>query len=275
MKKIVVTTDLSKASKAGLKFAIQLASQYEVKLVFLQVIELLIPTRWNDVKAKLHMDEEIRLETEKLQDFVLQIYKTCKKRPGKFDCVVRYGAPVSEAILDYANEIGANFICMATRGAGKFSRLMGTHTSAVIRKSHIPILAIPKSYKASAIKEILYASDLSSLKRELRTVEGFAKKIDSSVSVVHFESRMNSESKESFKKMVNKHGLTSVKFKLEKANSEKPLSWHLRKTARKFRADLVAMFAHDKEPWLVRFFQGSKTVEASFDSVKPLLVFPK
>jgi nucleotide-binding universal stress UspA family protein len=44
MKKIVVTTDLSKASKAGLKFAIQLASQYEVKLVFFQVIELLIPS---------------------------------------------------------------------------------------------------------------------------------------------------------------------------------------------------------------------------------------
>ena len=39
MKKILVTTDFSNASKAGMRFAIQLATQMEVELVFFYCFE--------------------------------------------------------------------------------------------------------------------------------------------------------------------------------------------------------------------------------------------
>jgi nucleotide-binding universal stress UspA family protein len=276
MKKILVTTDLSKSSKAGLKFAIQLASQYEVRLVFFRTIELLIPTRWIDVRAKIYKDEQLQLETEKLEKFVLETYKECNKRPGKFDCVVRYGAPVSESVLDYAAEIRASFICMATRGAGKVKRLIGTHTSAVIRNSPIPVFAIPKNYKNSVIKEILYASDFSEVRNELRTVRNFAKKVDSSVSVLHYEYFFDPKaSKETVDHLVTQRGLSDTKFHIEKFNWEYPIDWNLKRATRKFKADIVALFTNRKRSWFERVFIGSNSATASFDSLKPVLVYPK
>lgn len=276
MKKIIVTTDLSKNSKSGLTFAIQLAAQYSVKLIFFQVIELLIPTRWNDVKANIHMDEEIQSETNNLRKFVAQIYKECRRRPGKFDCVVRYGAPVSQAILDFAKEVNASYICMSTRGAGKFKKLIGTHTSTLIKKSPIPVFAIPKNYKASDIKEILYASDFTALGKELRIIKNFAKKVESSISVVHYDHFIDPEAtRKAFDRITNRPGLSDVNFYLEKFNWEETLGWHLRKATRKLKVDIVALFSDHKHPWLMRFLKGSKSAKASFNNVVPLLVYPK
>lgn len=276
MKKIIVTTDLSKNSTSGLKFAIQLAAQYSIKLIFFQAIELLIPTRWNDVKAKVHMDEEIASETDKLRKFVTQAYKECRRRPGKFDCVVRYGAPVSQAVLDYAKEVNADYICISTRGAGQLKKLIGTHTSTLIKRSPIPVFAIPKNYKPSPIKEILYASDFTALKNELRTIKNFAKNVDSSISVLHYDYFIDpAATREAFERITNRRGLSDVQFHLEKFIPDETLGEHLRKAARKFKVDVVALFSDHKRPWLDRLFLGNKSAEASFNNVVPLLVHPK
>ena len=47
MNKILVTTDFSVNSKAGLKFAIQLASQHNYDLTFLHVYYIMKPTSWS------------------------------------------------------------------------------------------------------------------------------------------------------------------------------------------------------------------------------------
>ena len=139
--KILVTTDYSVNSNAGIRFAIQLASEHRFSLVFLHVIELLIATRWNDVKAKIHADPVIRYEQEKLEKFVKDTIRRSKGKISRFECSVRYGAPVSRAIIDFAVERKVNFICMATRGAGRVRRIIGTHTSAVIDRSLLPVFA--------------------------------------------------------------------------------------------------------------------------------------
>jgi hypothetical protein len=53
------------------------------------------------------------------------------------------------------------------------------------------------------------------------------------------------------------------------------MSWHLKKAARKFKADVIAMFTDGKRPWLQKMTQGSNAVNASFDMLRPLLVYPK
>jgi nucleotide-binding universal stress UspA family protein len=276
MKRLLVTTDLSKNSKSALRFAIQLASQYKVHLVFFYALELLIPTRWNDVKAKIHMDEEIERETERLCQFVTETYKECHRRPGQFDCVVRYGAPVSQAILEYAREVCADYISIGTRGAGELQQLIGTHASAVIRKSHIPVFVVPRNYRASAIRAILYASDFTALKEELRTVKSVAKKLGSSVSVIHYGYFLEPETdRGEFEAATSRHALPRTTFHLEKINWSESFGWHLNKASRKFKADVVALFTEHGRLWFDRCFKRSHAAEASFDSVKPLLVFPK
>lgn len=276
MKKILVPTDFSPSSKAGLRFAIQLAYQYNVQLIFFNSIELLIPTRWSDVKAKIRMDEEIVRQTAYLKKFVLQTYADCKRRPGKYNCIVRYGSPVSQAALEYAQEVNASYICMGTHGAGKLKKVMGTHTAAVIKKSDIPVFAIPKRYQSSKIRNILYASDFTDLKKELKTVKGLANKIGSSVSLVHYDSFVDPKlTRKNFDGMVSKPGLSEVKCYLEKFNWEETIGWHLNKSARKLKSDIVALFSERDRPWYQRILGGSNAVSASFETSKPLLVYPR
>jgi nucleotide-binding universal stress UspA family protein len=268
MKRILVTTDLSKNSKAGLRFAIQLASQYKVRLVFFNTLELLIPTRWNDVKAKIHMDEELAAETENLKRFVSKVYKETGKRPGEFECVVRYGAPVSHSILEYAAEINASFICMATRGAGELKKLLGTHTSAVIKQSSIPVFAIPKTYKVSAIKALLYASDLNAVRQEFGVVKALAQKLESKVSIVHYVNDAEDDT-------IRKSGVRGISLRFEKWRDGETISKHLKRTARTVNADVVALFTDQGRSWFDRLFHKSRSADASLESSKPVLVYAK
>ncbi|MBL0235932.1 MAG: universal stress protein [Saprospiraceae bacterium] len=47
MNKILATTDLSTNSKAGLRFAMQLADQLKCELIFYYAIEVLKPISWS------------------------------------------------------------------------------------------------------------------------------------------------------------------------------------------------------------------------------------
>lgn len=263
-----MTTDLSRNSKAALRFAIQLASQYEVQLVFFNTLELLIPTRWNEVKAKIHMDEELAAETEQLKKFVMKVYREMGKKAGQYDCVVRYGAPVSESILEYAAEIDASFICIATRGAGALKKLIGTHTSAVIKNSSIPVFAIPKSYKTSIIKSFLYASDLSALKEEFSIVKSFATKLECEIAVVHY-----SQNPEALREPTRKSHQFNLR--VEKLREGEAISKHLKRTARKVKADVVALFSDQDKSWFERLLKRSNSEDTSLESSKPVLVYPK
>jgi len=274
--KILVTTDYSVNSKAGIRFAIQLASEHSFSLIFLHVIELLIPTKWNDVKARVRSDEVIRHEQGKLERFVRNTYKESNAKAGRFECVVRYGAPVSTAIIDYALERKANFICMGTRGAGRIRRIIGTHTSAVIKHSSSPVFAVPRNYKRTPVTHILYASDFADIRNELKQVKLFAMQVRSRISVLHYDYFLQiKEAKAEFEKYSLANETSNVKFYLQKFDWEESLAAHLRSAIRKFKPSVVALFTKHDRNWYQRVFLSSKSADVSYDTKKPILVFPK
>ena len=59
MTKILVTTDLSANSKAGIRFAAQLALKTGADLVFYNVIGVMKPTSWSDKKYKSYAEVQI------------------------------------------------------------------------------------------------------------------------------------------------------------------------------------------------------------------------
>ncbi len=63
-------------------------------------------------------------------------------------------------LVAYATKIQADFICISTRGAGVFKKIIGTTTSALIDTCPLPIFVIPKKYRTTPIQKIGYASDL-------------------------------------------------------------------------------------------------------------------
>jgi nucleotide-binding universal stress UspA family protein len=183
--------------------------------------------------------------------------------------VVRYGAPVSESILNYASEMRADFICISTRGAGTLKKLIGTHTSAIIKHSPVPVFAIPKNYKAAAIKAFLYASDLDAVKKEFGVVNALAQRLESAVSVVHYAKDPRSVTTS------RKNGLRGIAFRLEKLREGETISNHLKKTTKAVGADVVALFTSQNRSWFERLFNKSAAADASLESRKPVLVYPK
>lgn len=274
--KILVPTDLSANSKAGIRFAIQLAKQNESKLIFYHAAEILRPTRWSDKQFAAYKESELLKETERLVRFVGGIYEAMRIRKRSFDCVVEQTTKVRQSILKYAEKSGAKYICMSTRGAGRLKKLIGTNASDILTTSPIPVFVIPNSYRTSPVKNIAYSTDLASLGRELRIVKDVAKNLKAKVTVYHYDYLMNlSETKNKLETSVKKYKSPGVTFKFLKLNLEKPLSDHLMKDVKKDKSSLVILFTDQRRGWFDKIFLSSKSAEIAFSTKVPLLIFPK
>lgn len=273
---ILVTTDLSNNSKAGIRFAIQLAAQRGSYLIFYYAMELLKPARWNDRKFKEYSRIETAAAEERLDRFVKDVYRRMGMKPGAYECVVEIASSAGKAIVNYARKRGVSFICISTHGAGRLRRLIGTHTSYVIKHSSVPVLAIPKNYRRTPLSHVLYASDLTNLKDELDHVKEFANSTASTVSVVHFDSYMRPEEmKERFEKLTKQYRRPGIEFHLRHYDWEKPLTTNLKRVTRQLKPSVVALFTKQDRNWFERMFLSSKSAEASFKTERPLLIFPK
>ncbi|HEY0656479.1 MAG TPA: universal stress protein [Chryseosolibacter sp.] len=276
MKKVLVTTDLSVSSKAGIRFAIQLAKQAGSTLIFYHGTEINKPTRWTDEKFNDYVQEERGKAREKVDQFVRAIYKDSGIRPGSFEIVIERVISFTDSIVNFAAANNIDFICMSTRGAGKLKRLVGSNTSAIIKTSPVPVFAIPVSYRQTAIKEILYASDLNALSSELATVKDFAAQVKAKVTVLHYDYLYQLEEvRAKFDKLTKQEKTPGVRFHLEQFNIENSLSLHLKNAVRKFDPSLVVLFTNQDRDWFERLFLSSKSAEISFGTKKPLLIFGK
>lgn len=275
-KSILVTTDLSKSSQAGVRFAIQLAEQNGSKLIFYHLIELLRPTEWSAKRYSAFAENEIRQGEENLKAFIAAIYKQAGVKPGKNEHVVQIGSPVDRAILKYSIERKVDFICMGTRGAGVIRRLIGTYTSSVLKQSTVPVFAVPQNYRREKISHILYSSDLSGLESELRKVKAFARSVDARLSVLHYEYLYYlQEVKAKFERIARRNEEAGVDFHFQNLELENTLNAHLMKAIRKFKPSLVVLFTRQDRDWFDQLFSSSLSARASYSTKKPLLIFSK
>ena len=74
--KILVATDFSPYSKAGLRFAIQLVTQHKCELTFFHSYYIMKPTSWNDAGFEAY--EKIKKDKiqKKLNLFLESVYKS-------------------------------------------------------------------------------------------------------------------------------------------------------------------------------------------------------
>lgn len=273
MKKILVTTDLSKISRAAIRFAIEFADQTPSELIFYTVdTSLSLPTFTN----QNHTDQKNATLENKLKKFILSIFKTTKKQTDKVAFIVEKHADVDKAILAYAKKCNADFICINTSGPGIFNHLIGTTASKLITTSSIPILLVPYTYRMKPIKSLLYASDLAKIGIELQKVKKFAALFDANITVNHYTEFLNQANfKDDFKTISKSYQSDTVLFNFMKLNIEFSLLDHLKRDIRKSRPSIIVMFTKQNRDWLERHFLSSKTKEFGFDTYIPILVFRK
>ena len=276
MKKILVTSDFSANSKAGIRFAIQLASQAPCELIFYYVKASLAVDAWSQIDYNDANNSENKLLKDKLNKFIANIYSTTGKHADKIECVIESHTYVDGAIIAYAQKCNADYICMSTRGGGLINKFMGTNASSLITTSPIPLIVVPHTYRMKPLKSILYASDMENIGSELKSVEEFAKTFTANIGVYHYDYFIEqAEVKSKFKKIADKYSSAIVSFHFKKNDADLTLLNHLQDDMRKAKPSIIAMFTKQDRSWFERLFLSSKTAELGFDTKTPMLVFRK
>lgn len=276
MKKILVTTDFSVNSKAGIKFAIQMSLQEKVKLTFFHSYYIMRPTSWADSKfVAYEKAEKAKLQTQ-LTNFVSSVYKSMKVDFKNVDCVLSEAINADSNIRDYAKKHKFDFICISTRGAGKLKKLFGTNTSTIIKNSRVPVIAVPSNFKVGKLRDIIYASDLEDLDKELKVVIDFNKDLKANIELLHFDFPAELQKKEkAMEAAKKKFSKQKIKLHLENVNIAESFLTNLENAIRKSKPSLLVMFRHTQQSFFDRIFVPSYSAEFSYTSKVPLLIFGK
>lgn len=277
MKKILVPTDFSANSRAGVRFAIHWATRQKLELVFVHVLNILRVTSWPEADFKKYAANEEKFYIAKLEKFIADIYRQMNVKQAKLSFLVMQGISADISILDYCTKNKAiDYICISTRGAGKFKKIFGTNTGNLITKSAVPVLAVPQNYKVADIKSVLYAADLRNYNNEIKKVIDFAQPLKTKIEVVHFawpdEILFDEKIIEAAFKKQFKYGL---KLHFEKNDGTHSLVENLEKQIRTRKPSVVVMFTNQKRTFFQKLFLSSKSEELSFKAKVPLLVFNK
>ena len=276
MDKILVTTDFSSNSKAGLRFAIQLASQHKYQLTFFHSYYIKKPTLWSDEKYGDYEKGQARKIQNKLNLLVESIYENMKVVSKNKKCVIKSSVLTDSNIREYAREYKYNFICISARGAGVVNKILGTNTSNLINQSTVPVIAIPRNYRVSKITSILYSSDLINLENELKKVVGFTKPLKAKVELLHFHYPYEmTNNKKMINEVVKKISKHNIKLHLEDINPAETLITNIEVTIKKLKPSMMIMFTEQNRSFFDKIFLSSKSGEYSFNAKIPLLVFNK
>lgn len=277
MKKVIVPTDFSVNSKSGVQFAIHWATQQKLELVFIHVLYVLRATRWSESYFEKYAAQEEAFCKIKFEKFISGIYRNMNVKPGRHSIIIVQGISPDVTIQDYCmRNSDIDYICISTRGAGKFKKIFGTNTGNLITKSPVPVLAVPKTYRISAIKNLLYATDFRNYSEELKKVVDFALPFKATVEVLHFtwpnEIVFDEKTIEAAFKKKYKYGL---KIRFEKNDAVKSLIENLQTQIKITKPSVVIMFTNQQRTFFQKILLSSKAEELSFEAKVPLLVFNK
>lgn len=276
MKKILVTTDLSAHSKAGIRFAIQLAAQMKTELVFFYCFQAELPATIQGAFVEDSLQKQIDANLQKLEKFIADVCESGSSTPDAYRCVVVENLNPEKAILDYVAQHGIGAICISTRGAGTVQKVIGTKTSAVILKSPVPVFAVPHTWHVHPFHKVLYAADLENLDAEMQAVSAFAQSLNVGVDLAHFyypgELKMEPATLTDVWRDKMK-GLDQVY--LEPFDVDHGFAGQLDRLITKVKPSMVVFFTHTNKTWFDKLFSISRSETFSFITKVPMLVYRK
>ncbi len=80
---------------------------------------------------------------------------------------------------------------MGTKGASGLRKyVLGSNTASVIEVSHVPVLAVPELGEFKSFKNVVYATDLRNVQKELKTLIPYLEEFNSTVHLLHVTSSL-------------------------------------------------------------------------------------
>ena len=277
MKKILIPTDLSPNAGNAIRYALNFCKNFPAELIFLHAthpmldlpdtsLEFYDPIVFQDEKEQLNfvranlnkIFEEEKIDQEKLN----------------FSIELRIGFAADE-IVRVAEEFNCDLVIMGTQGATGLGKLfLGSITYSVIKKTEIPVLAIPSNYSYKAIDKIVFATDYEGIsnKKTLTPLFDLANAFDAKVLMFHAIEAKEPiaayiEELQVWKTEKNFH---HVKHTNSIATCE-DVTQGIMEFADENDASIIAMIPHSYN-FFTNLIHKSKTKEIALESKVPLLV---
>lgn len=276
MLKILATTDFSVNSKAGIRFAIQLASQQACEITFFHSYHIMKPSIWDAKRFTSYEKSETVKIKNKLEKFVAAIYKALDTKPEKVHYVISSSFVTDSNIIKYATDHQFDLISISRRGEGKLKKIFGTNTTNLIQRSTVPVMAIPHNYKSMKINSVLYASDLANLKHEMDKVVAFAKPLGATIELLHLNYPSDtSDNMKTIEDVIKDYPKTNITYRLENIDLIYNLVSNLEQVIKKTKPSILVMVTDQDLGFFEKLFLSSSTAEFSLIASVPLLVFKK
>jgi len=181
--KILCPTDFSDNSKFACEYAVDLGNSMKAKIIFLSAYQV----KQSALVLK-SLDETIKSTTEEdLKEFT-KSFKQKIKTSFEPEYVVVSGN-TCDCIVNHADKNGVDLIIMGTKGSsGIINMLLGSVTSDVIKKSNVPVLAIPEiTQYYLPDNTILLALDSKGINsdRSIQLLKRLLSNVDTTIDVLH------------------------------------------------------------------------------------------
>lgn len=190
MKKILIPTDLSPNAGNAVRYALNFCKNLSAELVFLHATHPMLDlpdTSLEFYDPIIFQDEKEQLSyVSKNLDKLFEEEKI-DKTALNYSIELRIGFAADEIALT-AENLKCDLIIMGTQGATGLTKLfLGSVTYSVIKKTVVPVLAIPSDYSYKTPDKIVFATDYEGIsnKRVLAPLFDIADAFDSKVLMFH------------------------------------------------------------------------------------------
>ena len=155
MRTILVPTDFSKVARNAAEYAVAFAKGIKANVLLLHVYHVPVPVSIDAAPIMIITPDELRKESEK------QLKKEALRLKKNTGVNVKYKATMGLAVDEIlAEQRNASFIVMGMKGASKLSEtLMGSITTATLRKAKTPMIVIPEKASYKKPVKIAFACD--------------------------------------------------------------------------------------------------------------------
>lgn len=185
MNSILVPVDFSTCSTNALNYAIELAKMTSAKLTLLNFYNVHVTA--GEVGVDLHPQLSYDLEKKAQNNF-----KTLKAQVQGLNEVEHEELIemnfINAGILNHIEEIPTDLVIMGTKGASnRIDAFFGSNTYSTIKKSPIPVLAVPGEATFQPMKKILFAADFKYIKdiHSLEMIKTLANLFKAEIQIIH------------------------------------------------------------------------------------------
>lgn len=155
MKNILVSTDFSANAFTAAKYAAALANERNWQMEICHAFWPFYSGFQSDRQNQLDKEQAQKEAFQKMTSFVEKIQQIYSQLNIQGTCLI---GQVQKIIPQEAEKNKAVLIVMGTQGvSGLKSRLLGSNTFAVIQKSEVPVLAVPRGIRKFSFQRVGFA----------------------------------------------------------------------------------------------------------------------